>query len=606
MCGTLRHRGPDDSGGHISDGVGLGVRRLAIIDPAGGHQPFSNEDGEVWAVFNGEIYNYRELRVGLEARGHRFASVTDGEVIVHLWEEYGDQFADRLNGMFAIALHDRRQRRLVLVRDGMGVKPLYYHVGRDTVVFGSEIKAVLASGRVSPTLDLDAVGQFMAWEYVPAPSTLITEISKLRPGELVDVDTETLAVESRVWWRLAHESVNDICEDTYTASQWLEQLDASLESAVKRQLVSDVPLGAFLSGGVDSSLVVAHMGDGVKTFTIDFEDRSYSEAKWAGMVARSLGTSHRAETVRGDVRELFDPLMEFMDDPIGDSSIFPTYLVSRHAAADVKVCLSGDGGDELFGGYETYVAQLVDRTWRRIPPMFRDGILEPLITGLRPRSRKKGAVNRAIRFVEGARRDPELVHARWRLYADEAIRRKLFTEEARREMGTSVGDHVLRLVRDCPEGDEINRYLCVDARSYLPDNCLLKVDRMSMACSLEVRVPFLDPEVVRLAYHIPGRHKVRLGLGKPLLRRLAARYVPSVCAYRPKEGFSAPMKTWLRTDLRNRMLDLLSADRIRREGVFDASMVERLTAEHLAGEANHSHLLWALMVFQDWRLRWEV
>lgn len=374
MCRTLTHRGPDDRGVVIEDGVGLGMQRLAVIDLETGQQPIFNEERTVCAVFNGEIYNFRELRRELESSGHRFASATDGEVIVHLWEELGPEFVSKLNGMFAIALHDRRQRQLVLVRDRAGIKPLFWAHNSRHLVFASEIKALLASGRVPPELDLDSLGQFMSWEYVPTPRTLFKDIEKLRPGTMLLVDLASGRSHSVSWWDLPSGSTNR------SVAEWEEAVDEKLKECVQRQLVSDVPLGAFLSGGVDSSLVVSGMGE-ARAFSIGFEDRSYDESAWAAKVAKHLDVSHRVETLRPRAGELFDSLMPFMDDPIADFSIFPTYLVSRLAREEVTVVLTGDGGDELFGGYETYLAQGIARWWERIPSPLRQGVVEPWIRG---------------------------------------------------------------------------------------------------------------------------------------------------------------------------------------------------------------------------------
>lgn len=604
MCEPIRHRGPDDEGYDLCGGVGLGMRRLAIIDVTGGQQPLFNEDRSVRVVFNGEIYNYRELRRDLEARGHRFASDTDGEVIAHLWEEHGEAFPSRLNGMFAIALHDATRRRLLLVRDRMGIKPLFWWAGAGQVVFGSEVKALLASGRVPRSLDVDALGQFLAWEYVPGPRTLFRGVRKLEAGALLRVELDPFGVEERRWWTLpAPGDGADPARERRDEEEWAGAVDRRVGEAVRRQLVSDVPLGAFLSGGVDSSLVVAHMGE-TRAFSIGFDDPSYSEVEWARRVAAHLGVEHRVETIRPRVVELFDHLMRYMDDPIGDFSIFPTYLVSRHARGEVTVALSGDGGDELFGGYETYVAQQMARLWERVPGFVRAGVVEPALRGLPPRPEKKGWLNMARRFAEGLVHDPALGHARWRLFAGEALRSELFTPEALQALETGVGDHIRALSEEAGDRDPVDRALYVDARSYLTDNCLVKVDRMSMACSLEVRVPLLDQEVVELAFQVPPRLKVSGRTTKPLLKRVAARHVPSDCVYRPKEGFSIPIKHWLRDEFRPLLGDRLEEGELRRQGLFRPEVVGRLKREHLDGEANHSHVLWSLLVFHDWRERW--
>jgi asparagine synthase (glutamine-hydrolysing) len=601
MCATIVHRGPDEQGIDIRDGVGLGARRLSIIDVAEGHQPLFNEDETVRLVFNGEIYNYRELREWLIERGHRFHSATDGEVLVHLWEEDGSDFLRRVNGMFAFALFDARQRRLLLARDRLGIKPLFYAATDGHLVFGSEVKAVLASGLVERQIDLDALGQFLAWEYVPAPDTLFADIKKLWPGHCLSVDLETGAQTCESYW-----DVSEIVPDgdgVRRAEEWEEAVDEQVRKSVQRQLVSDVPLGAFLSGGVDSSLVVSGMGP-ASTFSIGFDDKSYNELPWSEAVADHLGVTHTTEVIQPDVVALFEKLMHFMDDPVGDFSIFPTYLVSRLARRSVTVALSGDGGDELFGGYETYVAQLKARTYRKIPGVLRAAAVEPLLKALPPRPEKKGLVNKAKRFVEGLEHDERLAHARWRLFVGEVLRRSLFTPEALDSLSTPPSKHVLDLFGEAGDREEINRCLYVDMKSYLIDNCLVKVDRMSMACSLEARVPLLDHELVELALRIPADYKVRGETTKPLLKRVAARHVPAECVYRPKEGFSIPIKHWLGTTLKPLMQELLAPSRIAEDGIFRVDTVERLIREHLDGRANHSHVLWSLMVFQDWKRRW--
>jgi len=645
MCACIEHRGPDDAAVHVRDNVGLGMQRLSIIDVEGGRQPIFNEDRSVRTVYNGEIYNFRELRRELEGRGHRFATAADTEVIVHAWEDLGADFAARLSGMFAIALHDRRRRRFLLVRDRLGIKPLYWTLAGGCLVFGSEIKALLASGLVQPQLNIDAVPQFLAWEYVPGAATLFSGIHKLEPGCLLDVDLGAAAAGGgvpapRVWWDLpgaivplgggmsppapgepgrgrpapaAGRSADTglpqapsgvaVGDSPRTAGAWEDAVDATLRACVQRHLVADVPLGAFLSGGVDSSLMVAGMGP-AWTFSIGFDDPSYNELGWARKVADHLGVDHQDEIIRPDVVELFDHLMQFMDDPIGDFSIFPTYLVSRLARRHVKVALSGDGGDELFGGYETYVAQGLARKWARIPKGLRAAVVHPLLRALGPRPAKKGWVNMARRFVEGFEHDPALGHARWRLFAGPQALARLLTPEARASCSTPVGAHIVALSRRAGDRGELDRSLYVDLKSYLCDNILVKVDRMSMACSLEARVPYLDPELVELAFRVPAELKVSGRWTKVLLKRVAARHLPGECVYRPKQGFSIPIKRWLGGEFRPLMEELLAPRRLADGGLFDPAEVGRLQAEHLAGRENHSHLLWALLVFQDWRARW--
>lgn len=602
MCDAMTHRGPDDAGYLVDGPVALGMRRLSIIDLSGGHQPIYNEDGSVAVVFNGEIYNYRELRGWLESRGHRFSTSSDTEVLVHLWEEVGRDFPQHLNGMFAVALYDRNQRRVILARDHVGIKPLYYSLGPDGLVFGSEVKVVLESRRVSRRLDVDGLAQFLAWEYVPGAGTLLADVRRLEPARTLEINLATGKAELRRFWSpLAAPGVTP----ARTEREWEEEVDGVVRAAVQRQLVSDVPLGAFLSGGVDSSLVVAAMGR-AETFSIGFDDPTYNETQWSRRVADHLGVRHHVEIIRPQVLELFEHLMHFMDDPIGDFSIFPTYLVSRLARQHVKVVLSGDGGDELFGGYETYLAEEKYRAWQRIPSWFRRGVVVPVVDALPPASAKKGLVNKAKRFVEGARLDPAWGHARWRVFCDESMRARLLTPAARAAAATPVGAHVLALRSEAAARDARDQALYVDFASYLVDNCLAKVDRMSMACSIEARVPLLDREVVELAFQLPPDLKYDGRQTKILLKRVAARHVPRECVYRPKEGFSIPIKNWLKDEFRGLVEQFLAPERLRAEGLFVPEVVSRLWSEHLANRANHSHLLWSLLVFQQWRDRWNV
>jgi asparagine synthase (glutamine-hydrolysing) len=602
MCDAMVHRGPDDAGYLVEDSVALGMRRLSIIDLSGGHQPIFNEDGSVAVFYNGEIYNYLELRAELEAKGHRFATNSDTEVIVHLWEEEGIEFPRRLNGMFAIALYDRIKRRLVLVRDHVGIKPLYYALGSDGIVFGSEVKVLLASGRVGRTLDVDALGQYLSWEYVPGAGTLLREVRRLEPARSLEIDLESGRTTIRRYWNPL-ESAG--AEPARSDGEWEDQVEAAIRQAVRRQLMSDVPLGAFLSGGVDSSLVVAAMGT-AETFSIGFDDPSYDETKWSSRVADHLKVNHHIEIIRPDVGDLFAHLMQFLDDPIGDFSIFPTYLVSRLASKHVKVVLSGDGGDELFGGYETFLAEQKSLAWSRIPKWLRSGVMEPAIGALPPTAAKKGLVNKAKRFVEGARLDPAWGHARWRVFCDERVRSALLTPGAREQVRTDIGAHIVALREEAAARDDRDKALYVDFGSYLVDNCLTKVDRMSMACSIEARVPLLDKDVAELAFRLPSRLKFDGSQTKILLKRIAARHVPRECVYRPKQGFSIPIKNWLKEELRPMAEQYLAPSRIEREGLFSPTVVGRLWQEHLDNRANHSHLLWALLVFEQWRDRFGV
>ena len=602
MTDSILHRGPDGQGHHVDPPVLMGMRRLSIIDVAGGDQPIGNEDGTIQVVYNGEIYNYRELKAELEQRGHRFRTHSDTEVLVHLYEEYGDAFPERLNGMFAFALHDRTKRRVLLARDQIGIKPLFVARLPGHLVFGSEIKALLECVLVPRELDHDALAEFLAWEYVPAPRTLIRAIRKLEPGCTLAVDLRLGDIVERRYWDLPATRRAEPADPR----AWVERLDAALGTAVRRQMVADVPLGAMLSGGVDSSVVVANMGKNAQTFSIGFDDASYDELPHARQVARHLGVRHEVEMIRPDVRGLFDHLMHFMDDPIADFSIFPTYLVSRLARRNVTVALSGDGGDELFGGYDTYVAQAMAARFDRLPAFMRQGVIGPLLDRLPPQAQKKGLINKTKRFVGGANLDPAFGHARWRLFADAAMRAKLFAAGVDGVRRDNADQHIRRYMDEASSRDAVDRALHVDMKSYLVDNCLVKVDRMSMANSLEVRVPLLDREVVDLAFQMPSDLKLKDGQTKPLLKEVAARHVPRESVYRTKQGFSIPIKHWLNDVFKPLADDLLAPERLRAEGLFQPETVARLRAEHAANRANHSHIIWAMLVFQDWRTRWNV
>jgi asparagine synthase (glutamine-hydrolysing) len=599
MCDTLVHRGPDGTGHFCDDGVAMGMRRLAVIDLEGGNQPMFNEDGTVVTVFNGEIYNFRALRAELAAAGHRFATQSDTEVIVHGYEQWGVDVFGRLNGMFAIALLDRRNRRLMLARDHAGIKPLYYAWDGQRLVWGSEIKAVLASGLVQPKLDLDALGEFLAWEYVPCPGTLFEGIRKLPPATCWRLDLAAGTVSEDRYWRLPEPDGETAASD----AEWIDRLDATLASAVRRQMVSDVPLGAFLSGGVDSSLLVAAMGR-PQTFSIGFEDPSYNELAQSQRIASHLGTDHVTEVIGGDSLELFSELLDALDDPIADSSIFPTYLLARLARRHVTVSLSGDGGDELFGGYETYTAWALEDRYRALPAPFRKGLVEPLVRRLRPRAAKKGLINKSIRFVEGLGKPRSVGHAKWRMYLSTQEAAALFTPEAARSMTRPLDRHLERLYTEAGARQPLDQALRADFGSFLPDDILVKLDRASMAVSLEARVPYLDKEVVELAFRMPARLKIRDGQTKWILKKVAERYLPRENVYRPKEGFSAPLKQWIAGSYRPLMEELLDERQIAQQGLFSVDRIRRLKREHLGGQRNNAHLLWSLMLFQGWQRRW--
>jgi asparagine synthase (glutamine-hydrolysing) len=600
MCGVLRHRGPDDEGIDIREGIGFGNRRLSVIDVRGGGQPLFNEDSSVRAIQNGEIYNFRYLRRELEQRGHRFTTNCDTEVIVHAYEEYGVDFVRHLNGMFALAVHDVKKGKLLLARDHLGIKPLYYAwVDDQYLVWGSEVKALLASGLVRRDLNVDAVGQFLSWEYVPGRETLFQGIYELEPAELLEVDLLKTSSSKRRYWDLPEAPL--VCHENMEDAE--QRVAEKVKECVQRQLVSDVPLGVFLSGGVDSSLVAANMGP-ANAFSIGFDDGSYNELPYARRVAEHIGAEHVYDVLKPDVAGLFGHLMEFLDDPIGDFSIFPTFLLSKLTRQYVTVALSGDGGDELFGGYETYVAQRYSHWYSYLPERLRTSWMPAMSRRLPPSQLKKGAINKVKRFLEGAAYPESLGHSRWRLFASDLLKDQLVRPEARIQMETPTGAHIVQLFEQARSRPSLDQQLYVDLRSYLVDNCLVKVDRMSMAESLEVRVPLLDRELVELAFELHPSLKLDGRNTKAVLKRVAARQLPRDCVYRPKEGFSMPMKHWLTSELREVLEEFLAPEKVRDTGVFQSEAVETLKSEHMRNVANHSHVLWSLIVFQAWHDRW--
>jgi asparagine synthase (glutamine-hydrolysing) len=590
MSATLVHRGPD-SDGHLVDGpVGLAARRLSIIDLETGDQPIANEDGTVYVVQNGEIYNYRELRAGLEHAGHRFATRSDTEVLVHLYEEHGDAFAQRLRGMFAVALWDARRRRLVLARDPFGIKPLYYRVAEDGLLFASELRA-LPRGEI----DFEALEAFLAFNSVPGPYSIFREVRKLPPGHLL-VWEDGEARVSR-FARPAPVPASDVRRENEDGLA--EELRARLRDSVRAHLIADVPVGVLLSGGVDSSTLAAlaaqESSEPVHTFSIGFEERSFDELDDARAVAQLYGTRHEELVLRPDAALLLPALADAFDEPFADSSALPTYLVSQLAARHVKVALSGEGGDELFGGYYTYAADLLALRVGRLAPFAR-----PLVERLPSSSRRASFDYKAKRFVRAAGLPPLERHHAWK---------EIFSAEARAEL---LGSDPLSASRLDPvdllrarfaetEGAELlARLQDVDLGTYLVDDLLVKTDRASMAHSLEARVPYLDPLVAGLAQALPTRLKVSGLRKKRLLRQAAAPLLPRRIVYGRKRGFSIPAAAWLRGELEPFARDVLSPETLRRQAFFQPAAVTRLLDRHLAGKEDLSRQLWGLLAFTLW------
>jgi asparagine synthase (glutamine-hydrolysing) len=605
MCETLEHRGPDDQGVHTEKNVGLGARRLSIIDLETGHQPLSNEDQTIWVSHNGEVYNFPSLREELLSRGHTFRTKTDTETIVHSYEEWGEEFVHKLRGMFAFALWDGRQEKLMLVRDRIGIKPLYYTLLEDkTLVFGSELKAILVHPAVERSLDPRALDLYLTLEYIPAPYSIFRSIHKLPAGNLLTYKKGR--IHTKEYWELEDREKRDERAAKANRDAVMEELYALIKEAVQLRLISDVPLGAFLSGGIDSSSIVGLMHElgvsPIKTFSIGFEDASYDELHHARRIAEKFQTEHKEFVLQPDALDLTDKLIHHLDEPFGDFSIFPTYLVSKMARSHVKVILSGDGGDEVFGGYEHYQAQKLSRF--PLPFLFRR-IVHPFVRTIPPAQKKKGAWNKIRRFSQGFDNPPGYRHLRWMTFLTERDKNFLYAPEFQEELGGTKPLYDTKpfdtLYNRSEDFDALNGELYLDLKTYLVDDILVKVDRMSMATSLETRVPILDHKIVEFAYSLPGHLKLNGLTTKWIFKKSMERLLPHPNIYRKKEGFSIPIKHWLRTELKELMLDHLSAERIQKAGLFRFDFIKKMIDLHLKQRENFSHQLWALLVFEIWR-----
>jgi asparagine synthase (glutamine-hydrolysing) len=599
MVSALEHRGPDDEGRVCLRGAALGMRRLAIVDVATGQQPITNETGELHIVANGEIYNHTALRDQLEAYGHRFRSrASDIETLLHAYEEWGEAFLGRVRGMFALAIWDARTRTLFAARDRAGEKPLFWAQTDRGLVLASEVKALLTRPEVGRAIDPEALDQFLTYEYVIAPRTLLRGVHKLPAASWLRAQDGQVTVE-RYW------DPSTIAVRAWRDDDAAEAVRDALQRAVTSQLMSEVPLGAFLSGGIDSSGIVALMSrtasGPVRTFSMGFEDGSYNELPYAREVAMLFATDHTERQVTADLLDLFDRLVPHFDEPFADVSLFPTYLVSRIARDHVTVALSGDGGDELFGGYDTYEAQALASKFQAVGAPFVPA-LAAVGAALPPSGQKKGLVNSFKRFIDGVATAPaDLEHYRWMVYLDARRKRRLYSGALQSALdGSDVYRPVREVLARSGGDDVLNRQLYTDLVLYLADDILVKVDRMSMATSLETRAPFLDADVMELAFSLPGHLKIRDGQRKFVLKQAMRGLLPDRILHRKKQGFSIPLKNWLRGELQPLMRDLLAPRRVAARGLFEPGEVTALVEAHVAGRENHAHTLFPLMVFERW------
>ena len=600
MCDRMTHRGPDSEGYLVDDGVALGMRRLAIIDLLTGEQPVFNEDRSVAVVLNGEIYNYRELRDDLEARGHTFRSASDTEVLPHLYEEYGRDMVQHLNGMFAFALWDDERRRLFIARDRFGEKPLYWGVFDRTLLFASEPKVLLAHPAVRPDLNLNALRQYLSFDYVPAPLSIYDGISKLPAAHHLTL--EDGRIEVKPYWRLSYKVSAPVPPVTEAASQ----LRDLLEDSVRMRLVSDVPLGVLLSGGIDSSLVTAlavrASSETVKTFSIAFAEGSFDESQYARRVAQFLGTDHHEERFSATLAaNLVGEIGAWMDEPMSDPSLVPTYLLSRFTRKHVTVALGGDGGDEIFAGYPMYFGHRMARAYEMIPRRLRTGFVEPLVNALPVKTKNLSFDYRARRFVAASHYDEVARHHVWFGSFTPGDQEELLTNEVKQASDADIYRDARRMFAECDSTDMTECMQSLDTQLYLAEDILTKVDRASMAVSLEVRAPYLDPRVAEFAASLPSSYKLHGYTSKYILKKAAKDMVPSFVWRRGKKGFGVPFAKWLKAELRPLARDLLSPERLRRGGLFNPEYVAQLQDQHERGLANHRKLLWTLLSFELWR-----
>jgi len=596
MNATLVHRGPDSDGLHLNGRVGLAARRLAIIDLAGGDQPIANEDESVHVVQNGEIYNYRELRRELESQGHRFRTQSDTEVLVHLYEEHGAGFAERLRGMFAIALWDDREQRLLLARDRFGIKPLHYRVRDGSLSFASELKALLRTPGFGREIDLDALDAYLAFGFVPGPLTIFEEARKLPPGSLLvwqQGNGENVRIEPYVSPLTAPATLRSEGEAVLA-----DELRDRLRDSVRAHLIADVPVGVLLSGGVDSSTLVALASElssePVRTFTIGFQERNFDERSAARLVAERYGTDHHEVVMRPDAVALLPTMADVYDEPFADASAIPAYLVSQLARTHVKVALSGEGGDELFGGYNAYVGHRLAPVLGRVAAAAR-----PLVERLPSSSAKASTFDwRAKHFVRSAGQSAVERHYAWRTYVPPDDRASIVLPE--RRSGYDPLQLLAARYAESQGRDDLTRVMDVDIGFSLVDDMLVKIDRASMANSLEVRVPILDSVIAELALALPAKLKVRGLSKKRLLKKAAEPLLPREIIRGEKKGFAIPLATWLRNELEPLTREVLSPANLRSQEYFEPDAVGRLLDSHLSGRADEGKKIWALLNFCLW------
>jgi asparagine synthase (glutamine-hydrolysing) len=597
MCDAIHHRGPDSEGIFIGDQVALGARRLSIIDLETGDQPVRSQDGGVTIVFNGEIYNFREIRAELESLGYIFHTQGDTEVVVQSYLAWGERFLDRLNGMFALAIWDEPRQRLILARDRLGKKPLLVCQSGDALIFGSEFRAVLEHPAVRRDIDALAIDDYLTLGYVPAPRTAFQHIRKLPPGRMLIWERGETRLRS--YWTLEFEPKLEITE-----SEAIQRFDDLFQDAVRLRLVSDVPLGAFLSGGIDSAAVVAAMAEAgherVKTFSIGFTDPAYNELPLARLVAERYGTDHHEFVVEPRATELLPYLVQHYGEPYADSSALPTFELARVTRKHVTVALNGDGGDEMFGGYDRYRALMLAQAARAVLPIppaaygFMAGML-PEAAGLRT------FTGRARRFLGGVATDPGEQYARWMGVFSDEQKTLVYGDSYKELIANNRAAARLSAPFDEPTALSLaDVAMRLDVATYLPGDCLVKVDIATMAHSLEGRSPFLDYRIAEFAARLPTHLKIRRGRSKYLLKRAMQSRIPAVILNRKKSGFGVPLARWFREDLRPVVQEVVLSDRALGRGYFEPTAIKRMVDDHVESRADHAPRLWSLLVLELW------
>ncbi len=599
MCERMKHRGPDSEGLWTDESVALGMRRLSIIDLHTGEQPVYSEDKSIVVVMNGELYNFREVRADLEKRGHKFETQTDTEILPHLYEEYGEAMLKHINGMFAFALWDKRKQKLLLARDRFGEKPLYYGVFDGKLIFASEPKVLLENPHIKAELNINALRQYLSFDYVPAPHSIYKGISKLPAAHLLIL--EKGEIKTRRYWNLSfHKNGN-----TPTIKEASEHLKELLADSVRMRLVSDVPLGILLSGGVDSSTVAAFATqfsiEKVKTFSIGFEEDSFDESKFARQVATHLGTEHYEDKLSVErAADLISEIGMWLDEPMSDGSLLPTFLLSRFVRKYVTVALGGDGGDEIFAGYPMYFGHKLARVYDSIPRFLRSGLIEPIVNNLPVSTKNLSFDYKAKRFVAASKYDVVTRHHSWFGSFSIDEQNDLLSKDILERTSNDIYKDAKNLLKITDATDEIEQMQFLDMNFYMAEDILTKVDRASMAVSLEVRAPFLDSRVAEFAASLPLEYKLKGNKGKYILKKAVEDLLPKTILQRPKKGFGIPIAEWLKGRLNPLLHDLLAPDRLKKQDLFNADFVRKLIKEHETGAASHHKQLWTLLVFQLW------